>query len=83
MSLFAWIILGLTAGFIASKIVNGTGRGVVMNIVLGILGAVIGGWIFNVFGLAGVAGLNFYSLLIAVLGAALLLVLYHAFAPNA
>lgn len=79
MSLFAWIILGLVAGFIASKIVSGTGQGVVMDIVIGIVGAVVGGWLFNTFGMAGVAGFNLYSLLVAVVGAALLLVVFHAF----
>jgi uncharacterized membrane protein YeaQ/YmgE (transglycosylase-associated protein family) len=78
MSLIAWIILGLIAGFIASRIVSGTGQGAVMDIVLGIVGAVIGGWVFNTLGMAGVAGFNLYSLLVAVVGAALLLVVYHA-----
>jgi uncharacterized membrane protein YeaQ/YmgE (transglycosylase-associated protein family) len=78
MSLLAWIILGLVAGFIASKLVSGSGQGVVMDIVLGIVGAVVGGWLFNEFGMAGVAGFSLYSLLVAVVGAALLLVVYHA-----
>jgi uncharacterized membrane protein YeaQ/YmgE (transglycosylase-associated protein family) len=78
MSLLAWIILGLVAGFIASKLVSGSGQGVVMDIILGIVGAVIGGWLFNTFGMAGVAGFNLYSLLVAVVGAVLLLVVYHA-----
>ena len=78
MSLLAWIVLGLIAGFIASKIVSGTGQGVVLDIVLGIVGAVIGGWLFNTFGMAGVGGFNLYSLFVAVVGAALLLVVYHA-----
>ncbi len=51
MSIFAWIILGLVAGFVASKIVNRTGEGVVIDVLLGIGGAMIGGWLFNVFGL--------------------------------
>lgn len=79
MSLIAWIILGIVTGFIASKVVHGTGRDAVMKIVLGVLGAVIGGWILNAFGLGGVAGLNFFSLLVAALGAALLLIVHHAF----
>jgi len=78
MSLLAWIVLGLIAGFVASKIVSGTGQGVVMDIVLGIVGAVVGGWLFTTFGMAGVGGFNLYSLLVAVVGAALLLVVYHA-----
>jgi uncharacterized membrane protein YeaQ/YmgE (transglycosylase-associated protein family) len=78
MSFLAWIVLGLVAGFIGSKIVNKTGEGILLDIVLGIVGAVAGGWLFNTFGAAGVTGLNLYSLLVAVVGAVLLLVVYHA-----
>jgi uncharacterized membrane protein YeaQ/YmgE (transglycosylase-associated protein family) len=78
MSIVAWIVLGLIAGFIASKLVNKTGEGLIVDIVLGIVGAVVGGWLFNVFGLAGVSGLNLYSLFVAVVGAAVLLIGYHA-----
>jgi uncharacterized membrane protein YeaQ/YmgE (transglycosylase-associated protein family) len=77
MSILAWIVLGLLAGFIGSKIVNKTGEGVFLDIVLGIVGAVVGGFLFNQFGASGVTGLNIYSLFVAVLGAALLLVGYH------
>jgi uncharacterized membrane protein YeaQ/YmgE (transglycosylase-associated protein family) len=78
MSLLAWIILGLVAGFIGSKIINKSGEGFFLDIVLGIIGAVVGGWVFNFFGAAGVTGLNIYSLLVAVIGAILVLVIYHA-----
>ncbi len=78
MSVLAWIILGLIAGFIGSKIVNKTGEGIVMDIVLGIIGAVVGGWLFNRFGEPGVTGLNIWSLLVAVIGAIVVLVIYHA-----
>jgi uncharacterized membrane protein YeaQ/YmgE (transglycosylase-associated protein family) len=78
MSILAWIILGLLAGFIGSKLVNKTGEGVVLDVVLGIVGAVVGGFVFNRFGASGVTGLNVYSLLVAVVGAVLLLVAYHA-----
>jgi uncharacterized membrane protein YeaQ/YmgE (transglycosylase-associated protein family) len=78
MSFLAWIVLGLVAGFIGSKMVNKTGEGILLDIVLGIVGAVVGGWIFNTFGAAGVTGLNLYSLLVATLGAVVLLVVYHA-----
>jgi uncharacterized membrane protein YeaQ/YmgE (transglycosylase-associated protein family) len=78
MSLLAWIILGLVAGFIASKVINRTGEGVILDIALGIVGAVVGGLLFNVLGMAGVTGFNLYSLLVAVVGAAALLVVYHA-----
>ena len=78
MSFLAWIVLGLIAGFIASKIVNKTGSGLLMDILLGIVGAMVGGWLFNTFGGAGVTGLNLYSMLVAVVGAVLVLVIYHA-----
>jgi uncharacterized membrane protein YeaQ/YmgE (transglycosylase-associated protein family) len=78
MSILAWIVLGLIAGFIGSKIVNKSGEGVILDILLGIVGAVLGGWLFNRFGASGVTGLNLYSLLVAVVGAVLFLVIYHA-----
>jgi uncharacterized membrane protein YeaQ/YmgE (transglycosylase-associated protein family) len=78
MSFLAWIILGLLAGFIGSKIVNKSGEGLLLDLVLGILGAVVGGWLFNTFGHSGVTGLNLYSLLVAVVGAVLVLVVWHA-----
>lgn len=78
MSFLAWIVLGLIAGFIASKIVNKSGEGVVLDIILGIVGAVVGGWLFNTFGHVGVTGLNLYSILVAIVGAIIVLVIYHA-----
>ena len=78
MSIIAWIILGLIAGFIASKIVNKTGEGLVLDIVLGIVGAVVGGWLFTFFGASPVTGLNLYSIVVAVIGAIVVLVIYHA-----
>ena len=78
MSILAWLVLGLVAGFIGSKIVYKTGEGILMDIVLGILGAFLGGWLFNMFGAAGVTGLNLYSLLVAVVGSVVFLVTYHA-----
>lgn len=78
MSIIAWIVLGLVAGFIASKVVNKSGEGVLLDIGLGVAGAVVGGWLFNAFGMVGVSGLNLYSLLVAVLGAVVVLVVYHA-----
>jgi uncharacterized membrane protein YeaQ/YmgE (transglycosylase-associated protein family) len=78
MSFIAWIVLGLIAGFIASKIVNKTGEGFVLDILLGIIGAVIGGYLFQTFGMSGVSGLNLYSILVAVVGAIVVLVVYHA-----
>ena len=78
MSFIAWIVLGLIAGFIASKLVNKTGEGMLLDIVLGIVGAVLGGWLFSMFGMQGVTGLNLYSILVAVIGAAVFLLVYHA-----
>ena len=78
MSILTWIVLGLVAGFIGSKLVNKTGEGVILDIFLGIVGAVVGGFLFSLFGASGVTGLNIYSLFVAVLGAVLLLVAYHA-----
>ncbi len=77
MSILAWIILGLIAGFIGSKLVNKTGEGLVLDLVLGIVGALVGGFLFNMFGASGVTGLNLYSLLVAVIGAVVVLVVYH------
>lgn len=78
MSIIAWIVLGLVAGFIASKIVNKTGEGMVIDIVLGVVGAVVGGFLFNTFGAAGVTGFNVWSVLVAVVGAVVVLVIKHA-----
>lgn len=78
MSIIAWIILGLIAGFVGSKIVNKRGEGLLRDILLGVIGAVVGGWLFHAFGAAGVSGLNLYSLLVAVIGAIVVLVIYHA-----
>lgn len=78
MSIIGWVVLGLIAGFIASKIVNKQGEGLLVDIVLGIVGAVVGGFLFNQFGAAGVTGFNIYSMLVAVIGAVVVLIIYHA-----
>ena len=78
MSVLAWIVLGLIAGFIASKIVNKQGEGFFLDIILGIVGAVAGGWIFSAFGAHGVSGVNLYSIMVAVIGAVVVLTVYHA-----
>lgn len=82
MSIIGWIILGLIAGFIASKIVNKTGEGVLLDIVLGIVGAVVGGFLFSFIGAAPVTGLNLYSMIVAVIGAIVVLLIYHALVGN-
>jgi len=78
MSIISWVVLGLIAGFIGSKLVNKSGEGFFLDIALGIVGAVIGGWLFSLFGMRGVTGLNIYSLIVAVVGAVVFLVVYHA-----
>jgi uncharacterized membrane protein YeaQ/YmgE (transglycosylase-associated protein family) len=77
MSLFSWIILGLLAGFIGSHLVNHRGEGMILDVLLGIVGAVVGGWLFQAFGAAGVTHLSLYSILVAVVGSVLFLVVYH------
>ncbi|MER9357653.1 GlsB/YeaQ/YmgE family stress response membrane protein [Mesorhizobium sp. M0514] len=79
MGIISWIILGVIAGFIGSKIVNKTGQGLIMDIVLGIVGAIVGGLIFSAFGATGVTGLNIWSLIVAVIGAVVVLWAYHQF----
>lgn len=78
MSILGWIVLGLIAGFIGSKVVNKQGEGLILDIVLGIVGAVVGGFLFAQFGASGVTGFNLYSMFVAVVGAIIILVLYHA-----
>jgi uncharacterized membrane protein YeaQ/YmgE (transglycosylase-associated protein family) len=78
MSIIGWRVLGLIAGYIGSKIVNKTGEGVILDIVLGIVGAVVGGFLFSLIGAQGVTGFNLYSMFVAVIGAIVVLVIYHA-----
>ena len=78
MSLLSWIVLGLIAGFIASKIVNKEGSGVLLDILLGVIGSIVGGWVFVMLGGTGTSGLNFHSLIVAVIGAIAVLLGYHA-----
>jgi len=78
MSILAWVVLGLIAGFIGSKLVNKTGESVILDIVLGVVGALVGGYLFSIFGAHGVTGLNLYSLFVAVIGAVVVLLVYHA-----
>ena len=80
MSLIAWLVVGLVAGWIASMIVNRRGEGLIMDIVLGVVGAFVGGFLFHMFGHTGVNGINLYSIFVAVVGAAVVLVVYHAIA---
>ena len=78
MSIIAWLVLGIVAGFIASKIVNKSGEGLMRDLILGVVGAVVGGWIMETFGKAGVSGLNIYSFVVTILGSVVVLVVFHA-----
>jgi uncharacterized membrane protein YeaQ/YmgE (transglycosylase-associated protein family) len=78
MSIIGWIVLGLIGGFIASKIMNKRGEGLILDILLGMVGAVVGGYLFSMFGAQGVDGVNLYSMFVAVVGAIVILVIYHA-----
>ena len=81
MSVIAWIILGLIAGWIASKIVVGTGQGFFLDIALGIVGAIVGGFLYSqIFGGPGVTGVNIGSIIVSILGAIIVLWVYHAVA---
>jgi uncharacterized membrane protein YeaQ/YmgE (transglycosylase-associated protein family) len=77
MSILSWIVLGLIAGFIGSKIVDSQGQGLWLNLVLGIVGAIVGGFLFSVFGAAGITGFNIWSLIVAIIGSVVVLWLYH------
>ena len=78
MSIIGWIIIGVIAGFIASKIVNKGGEGFIGDLILGVIGAVVGGFLFTAFGFTGTTGFSFWSLFVAVIGAIVVLWIYHA-----
>jgi uncharacterized membrane protein YeaQ/YmgE (transglycosylase-associated protein family) len=78
MSIVGWILLGLIAGWIASKIVNKSGQGFLLDIVLGVIGAIVGGYLFALVGAEGITGFNVYSMVVAVIGAVIVLIGYHA-----
>ena len=78
LGIFSWIILGLIAGFIGSKIVDKQGQGFWLNIALGIIGALVGGFLFSFFGSSGVTGLDLWSMIVAIVGAVVVLLIYNA-----
>ena len=78
MGIISWIVLGLIAGFIGSKIVDKQGQGFWLNIVLGIIGALVGGFLFDLFGATGVSGFNLYSMVVAIVGSIVVLLIYNA-----
>jgi uncharacterized membrane protein YeaQ/YmgE (transglycosylase-associated protein family) len=78
MGVFAWIVVGLIGGFLASKVVNREGEGLLRDVLLGVVGGVVGGWVFHALGEPGAYGVNLYSIVVAFVGAVIFLVLYHA-----
>jgi uncharacterized membrane protein YeaQ/YmgE (transglycosylase-associated protein family) len=78
MGIISWIVLGLIAGFIGSKIVDSQGQGLWLNIALGVVGALVGGFLFSLFGAAGVTGFNLYSMIVAIVGSIVVLLIYNA-----
>jgi uncharacterized membrane protein YeaQ/YmgE (transglycosylase-associated protein family) len=82
MGIISWIILGLIAGYIGSKIVDKPGQGFWLNIALGIVGALVGGFLFGLFGAGGVSGLNIYSMIVAIIGSVVVLLIYNALAGH-
>ena len=78
MSILGWIILGLIAGFVGSKVVNDKGEGCFLNIALGLVGAMVGGFIFSAIGGTSITGFNLYSMFVAIIGAIVVLFVWHA-----
>ena len=79
MGIISWLILGLVAGFVGSKIVGGTGQGFWLDIALGIVGAIVGGFLFSeLLGTQGITGLNIWSMIVAIVGSCAVLFGYHA-----
>ena len=79
MSVISWIVLGLIAGWIASKIVGGSGQGFLIDLGLGIVGALVGGFLYSeILGGPGVTGVNLASIIVAIIGSIIVLVVYHA-----
>jgi len=78
LSLIGWIVFGLITGFVASRTVNRQGEGCILNVVLGIVGACVGGFIFTSIGGMGITGFNLYSMFVAIIGAIVVLLIFHA-----
>ena len=83
MNIILWLILGGIAGWLASLVVRGTGLGIIGDIVVGIIGGFIGGFIVSLFGGAGMTGFNIWSLIVAVIGAIVLLLIVRLFTGGA
>jgi uncharacterized membrane protein YeaQ/YmgE (transglycosylase-associated protein family) len=78
MSILAWLVLGLISGFVGSKLVNKQGEGLILDIALGVVGAMVGGYLFAFFGHAPITGLDFHSFIVAIVGSIVVLTVYHA-----
>ncbi|MCW2275980.1 GlsB/YeaQ/YmgE family stress response membrane protein [Rhodoblastus acidophilus] len=79
MGLLSWIILGAIAGFVGSKLVHGSGQGLLLNVALGIVGALVGGYLATLLGMGGVSGFNLWSVIVSIAGAVIVLVVYRKF----
>jgi len=78
VTVLGWIVFGLITGFAASRIVAQRGQGCILNVVLGIVGACVGGAMFTSIGGSGITGFNVYSMFVAIIGAIVVLMIYHA-----
>ncbi|MFA6376720.1 MAG: GlsB/YeaQ/YmgE family stress response membrane protein [Candidatus Paceibacterota bacterium] len=77
MTILVWIVFGALVGLAASLVMGG-GNGLLVDIIVGIIGASLGGWIMDFFGKSGVTGFNVYSFLVALLGAVVLIAIARA-----
>ena len=77
MTLLTWLIVGLVAGVLASMVMGGTGYGIIGDIIIGIVGAFVGGWLFSALGVASPLGGLAVTILVAFIGAVVLLFLLH------
>ena len=77
MGILSWLVLGLIAGFVGSKIVGDSGQGILIDIALGIVGAFVGGFLFTALGAHGVTGLNLWSMFVAIIGSVVVIWVYH------
>jgi uncharacterized membrane protein YeaQ/YmgE (transglycosylase-associated protein family) len=83
MGILAWLVVGLIAGVLAKLIMPGDDPGgIIVTIIIGIVGAFVGGFVVNLFGGAGVSGFNIWSIIVATIGAIILLAIYRLVAPR-
>lgn len=83
MTVVAWIVVGLIAGWLAKMISPGPERtGLLATLLIGVIGAIVGGWLFNAFGRAGASGVDLYSIIVATLGAVVFLFIWKAVTAN-